>query len=50
MESLAIVWLVGLVVYFVTTNERQRENNLLIMWGLLLLPAIGYPIIRLMGF
>jgi hypothetical protein len=49
MEALAVLWLAGLVAYFSMTTPRQRENHLLVMWGLLLLPAVAYPIIRLLG-
>jgi len=49
MELLAIVWIVGLVAYFMLTNERQRENNLLIMWGLLVLSIFIYPLKLLLG-
>ena len=48
VEVLAIAWIVGLVIYFSLTTERQRENNLLVMWVLLLLPVVCYPIMRLL--
>ena len=44
MEFLAIAWIVGLVAYFKLTTERQRENILLVTWGLMLLPVIYYLI------
>ena len=49
MELLAVVWIVAVIVYFSVTNERQRENYLVVMWIALLLPVIGYPIMRLLG-
>lgn len=48
MELLAIAWIISIIVYFSVTTERQRENYLAAMWILLLLPAIGYPIMRLL--
>jgi hypothetical protein len=49
MELLAVLWVFGLLVYFSVTNERQRENHLLVMWLLLLLPAILVPLKLLLG-
>lgn len=49
MAALTIIWILGFGLYFWKTDERQRENHLLVMWGLLLLPVIGYPIMRLIG-
>ena len=49
MEILAALWILGLVVYFSVTDERQRENHLVVMWGLLLLPVIVYPLTQLFG-
>ena len=46
---LAISWVVALIIYFALTDERQRENNLVVMWLLLLAPVVGYPIMRLLG-
>ena len=44
--SVAIIWIGGLIAYFALTSERQRENNLLIMWPLLggaaILPIITF--------
>lgn len=49
MELLAVAWLVSLVLYFSLTTPRQRENHLVVMWCLLLLPAVVYPITRLLA-
>ena len=49
MAALTLIWIVGLGLYFWKTNERQRENHLLVMWALLLVPVIGYPIMRFIG-
>ena len=49
MVVLTLAWIVVLVLVFNFTNERQRENMLLIFWALLLLPVIGYPLLRLIG-
>lgn len=48
LEILAVAWIVGLLLYFGLTSERTRENLLLVSWLLLLLPAIIYPVIRLL--
>ncbi len=40
MELLAIIYVIGVVAYFHKTTERQRENGLLIMWGLLTIPVL----------
>ena len=40
MELLAVVWGVGLILYFSLTTERQRENNLLVVWILMGTAAI----------
>ena len=46
MEALAILWVLGLVLYFAMTTPRQREDTLLVMWILLggaaALPAIAW--------
>lgn len=47
MEALAVVWLIVLAIYFTRTNERQRENHLLVMWALLLAPAVYYAFMLL---
>ena len=44
VELLIPLWLTGLVAYFSLTTERQRENLLLITWGLMLLPVVYYAI------
>ena len=44
MEVLAILWVVGLIAYFMLTSQRQRENLLLITWGLMLLPVLYYAV------
>lgn len=49
MELLAALWIIGIIVYFSTTTERQRENHLLVMWGLLLVPAVFYGVKLLLG-
>lgn len=49
MELLAVLWVVGIIVYFSVTSERQRENHLVVMWALLLAPAIIFPVMRLLG-
>jgi hypothetical protein len=49
VAALAVLWVLGIIVYFALTNERQRENNLVIMWGLLLLAVVISPIIVLLG-
>lgn len=49
MAALTLIWIVGLGLYFWKTSERQRENYLLVMWVLLLLPVVGYPVLRLIG-
>ena len=49
MEILIVAWLVGLGLYFWKTTPRQRENHIIVVWVLLLLPAIYYPIMRLFG-
>lgn len=41
----ALLWFGGLGLYFAVTTQRQRENLLLLTWGLMLLPA-GYWIVR----
>lgn len=46
MELLIPAWIIGLVAYFHFTTERQREQVLLVTWGLMLLPVI-YGAIRL---
>ena len=38
-----------LVAYFLKTTPRQRENHLLVMWGLLLLPVVFYSVRLLAG-
>jgi hypothetical protein len=40
MELLAVVWVVGLILYFSLTTERQRQNNLLVVWILMGAAAI----------
>jgi hypothetical protein len=50
LALLAVIWVVGLVLYFHFTTERDRENYLLIMWGLLLLPCIIAPLAWALGF
>ena len=40
MELLAVIYVAGILFYFTRTSERQRENHLLIVWGLLLIPCI----------
>ncbi|MGE5522375.1 MAG: hypothetical protein ACM3SS_01575 [Rhodospirillaceae bacterium] len=40
MELLAVLYIAGLIFYFVKTTEEQRERHLLVMWGLLLLPVV----------
>jgi len=40
MELLAIIYIIGVVAYFRKTDERQRENGLLIMWALLTFPVL----------
>jgi len=47
LALLAVFWLAGIVIYFAFTTERTRENVLLVIWILLLLPTFLYPIIRL---
>ena len=47
MELLAVLWVAGLILYFSLTSERTRENNLVILWILLALPVLGYPLMRL---
>lgn len=47
MEALAVIWVVGLIIYFTKTTERQRENHLLVMWGILLAPAFYYAFMLL---
>lgn len=49
MGILALLWGLGLLAYFAYTNERQRENVLLIMWGLMLLPTAYYGVKLLFG-
>lgn len=44
MELLAVLWVFGLLAYFAFTTERQRENNLLVLWLLLLLPVFLAPL------
>lgn len=44
MELLAVMWVAGLVAYFSLTTERQRENLLLVTWGLMLLPVAYYAV------
>jgi len=48
MWLLALLWISGLVAFFTLTNERQRENILVVAWILLLLPAIVMPVMRLL--
>ena len=47
MALLAILWIGGLVAYFLLTDERQRENTLLIAWIVMALPVV-YGIFRLL--
>lgn len=49
MGAIAILWVVGIIAYFVFTDERQREQNLVWMWAILFAPAVIYPIMRLLG-
>lgn len=46
MAALAILWIGGLIAYFAFTTERQRENNLLVVWlvlgGAAAIPIIGW--------
>jgi len=49
MELITIAYGIGLVAYFLSTTPRQRENHLLVVWGLLLLPVIVYGVRRLAG-
>lgn len=37
---LAGAWVAGLFAYFKYTNERQRENILLLVWLAMLVPVI----------
>lgn len=46
MEILTAVWIGALLRYFWKTTPRDRENYLLLTWGLMLLP-VGYWLIRL---
>jgi hypothetical protein len=45
VELLTALWLGGVVFYFWKTDERARENHLLLMWCLMLLPT-GYWVWR----
>ena len=47
MEILALFWVAGLIAYFSMTTERQRENLLLVTWGLMLVPVV-YFVVRVL--
>lgn len=40
LALLAILWIVGLIVYFTKTTEAQRQGHLVIVWGLMLVPSV----------
>lgn len=46
MELLAVLWFLAILIYFVWTSERTRENHLVWMWILMALP-VGYWLIKL---